>query len=208
MALCTTPSCGCALTSSSLTITQVGSVINLEQASDSEITQLRDDLDALQAAFDIYVAANDAAVAAVDADVATLMARVPAAASFWTTPINAGITQGSGTLTAYKYQVGSLMSCWLFFSFGAGSAITAAVDLNLPVSGIAASFIRGAARVLDSDTGTDYWTAVYGISTGIARVEILEAASTYVRLNNLSSTVPMTWATSDTLALSLTYPVS
>lgn len=209
MTLCATPACACAFQSQSLTITQAGNVVTLEMAGDSEITQLRDDLDALQAAYDIYVAANDAAVAGLDADVAALVAAFPTTTTTWASPINAGITVGAGGAVSAVYaQLGPLVFARFKFTFGAGSAITGDVSLVLPVAASSSWLVNGSGTFFDtSASGVSNITFAQTATTTIL-VRATNAAGTYDNNAVISSTIPFTWATGDIMSVTLFYQVA
>jgi hypothetical protein len=138
---------------------------------------------------------------------ADLNTYLPQAVTAWASPISGGITVGNGTTSAFQMQDGDMMNLWFFFSFGSTSAITTSVDLALPSAAVAAAFVHGIARLEDSSAATDHTAQIYGISTTVARLEVLNASGTYLALNNLSSTIPFTWATSDNIAAHLSYPI-
>jgi hypothetical protein len=145
---------------------------------------------------------------AVKAAVEELQVGVPQSTTAWASPINAGITVGNGSTGASKYQVGDMMHCWFFFQFGSTSAITTSVDLDLPATATSASYIHGHGRLQDASTGDDFTVIAYGQSTTVARLEVINTSGTYAAPNNLSATVPFTWAVSDVISCYITFPTA
>jgi hypothetical protein len=123
----------------------------------------------------------------------------------WSSPVAAGITTTSGTTLAFYIQIGQRVDCWFFFALGASSAITAAIDLTLPVTAGSASYIHGTGRIVDASTGDDFPIHVHGTSTTVARLSLMNAAATYVLLGEFASNLPFTWTTSDTIAAHFSY---
>jgi hypothetical protein len=123
----------------------------------------------------------------------------------WSNPVAAGITTTSGTTLAFYIQIGQLVHCWFFFALGASSAITAAIDLTLPVTAGSASYVHGNGRIVDASTGDDFPIHVHGTSTTVARLSLMNAAATYVLLGEFASNLPFVWTTSDTIACHIMY---
>lgn len=119
----------------------------------------------------------------------------------WTSPIASGVTTTSGTTNYALYQqTGKRVRCRLGFTFGASSAITAAVILTLPVASVstytASASALGLATLLDSGTAFINGRVVWKTTTTV-EVTATKADGVYSFDATLTSTVPMTWTTND-----------
>ena len=128
------------------------------------------------------------------------------------TPTWVGLTVGNGTVTTAYARVNDFVHYFGKIVFGSTSAITGSVSISLPINldaNIAATTraLLGIALFRDVSAGAQF-TGNGAVSTGSATTVIIEVSNvsgTYPSLNALSSTVPMTWATSDILYWNLYY---
>lgn len=124
----------------------------------------------------------------------------------WTsyTPTLTNVTTTSGTLVAYYAQFGKTVHFSVKFTLGGSSAISGLIGVDLPVTAARTESGLLVAHILDS--GTAYHPAVplWG-STSRIDITVPNTAGTYAVTANTSSTVPMTWTTSDYFTLSGTY---
>lgn len=119
-------------------------------------------------------------------------------------PTYGNLTVGNGTVVSRYIQIGQLVALEYSITFGSTSAIAGNVTITLPVAGsLTANAAIGQAIFNDASGGR---------ATGIIRSDgtnavphPLRADATYLTTNNLSSTVPFTWATGDILSFSAAY---
>lgn len=124
-------------------------------------------------------------------------------AQSWT-PTVTNLTTTSGTWTAGYTRSGGWLDYWGKFVFGASSAIAGALTLTLPVNASVAILGQHFVRVVDSGTA-QYEGTGRNASTSAVDLQVLDASVTNLRATPISSTVPMTWTTSDELHISGRY---
>jgi hypothetical protein len=135
-----------------------------------------------------------------------LQAALPEASTSWASPIAAGITIGSGTVTGSYARIGDIVHCRFRFTFGAGSAITGAVSLQLPVTAVfSAGAINAIGEAVDASATTFYQVWVAQLTSTTVAIRAVNAAATYTTGTALASTVPFTWAASDELNVTFSY---
>jgi hypothetical protein len=126
----------------------------------------------------------------------------------WTsyTPTWTGISLGNGTSSGRYIKVGKTVTLEATLTFGSTTSVTGGISVSLP-SGSTINFATQAiAWIFDSGIG-HYIGVVWSSSAGSTDVEIrvMNASSTYVGITPISSTVPMTWNTSDEIRIFMTY---
>jgi hypothetical protein len=121
------------------------------------------------------------------------------------------LTTTTGTTTC-KYQiVGGLVHGFIDFKFGASSALAGALAFTLPLSVTSYAVDASSRRVIGRAGFLDSGTAVYvgdvGVngSSTLGDVRVGNSSGTYDSLTVLSSTVPFTWATGDSIGLEFMY---
>lgn len=124
--------------------------------------------------------------------------------SSWT-PTLTGITQGNGTVEARYIQIGKTVHFYFLFTFGSTSGMGSTL-FSLPVT--AASYISAAKSMIGTATFHDTSTGFQYV--GFSRLDTTTTArgvtfSSSAGTTNISSTVPFTWATGDTLVIQGTY---
>jgi hypothetical protein len=140
---------------------------------------------------------------AVAAAVTELQTGYPLAYTVWSSPVAGGLTTTSGTLNCRYAELGPVTLCQFHFVFGASSAVTGDITLNLPVA--AALKFAGTGTLLDSGTNR-YGAIVEYSSVSIAVLRPLNVAATYATFGTaMSSTVPFTWAVNDEIIASFWY---
>lgn len=124
-----------------------------------------------------------------------------------------GITTTTGTTTA-KYSVnGGMVHGHVDFLFGASSAVTGAVSFTLPAAvtsyTVDASSRRsiGRAAFLKTSATAGVYTGDVGVlgSSTTAYIRANNSSGTYGELTVLSSTVPFTWVTTDSIGIEFNY---
>lgn len=129
----------------------------------------------------------------------------------WTTytPTLNNVTLGSGyTLSAAYAQIGKTVIVQFYFALGATSAITGDVHFSLPINQASSnrSASVGTCVVTDSSPSTRYpGTVLLSGTPGFAFIRVGNAAGTYLTQVAVSSTIPMTWATADSISTTIIY---
>jgi len=126
-----------------------------------------------------------------------------------------GLTIGDGTVSGSYCRVNDFVHVWGRAVFGSTTSVTAAVVLTVPVSmdstvsgTFSGSFI-GQVGIRDASAAVTYSGLVQTLGTGgfptRVALQVQNASATYLTNAALSSTVPMTWAVSDTLWWNMYY---
>lgn len=122
----------------------------------------------------------------------------------WTsfTPSWTNLTAGNGTNSGYYQKIGKAVNIRVFVVFGSTTSMGSTPQLTLPVSIVSASLNAiGRVTCYDQNTGTVYLGYIDGY--GSCRIEKVDG--TYNTLADITSSVPMTWTTSDVLFIQGTY---
>lgn len=125
----------------------------------------------------------------------------------WTpyTPTFTNVTTGNGTITGAYVQIGKTVFWRAKVVLGSSSSVGSTVTVSLPVASVnyGVAFTKNIANVamLDSSAGQIYHGWALWASTTTADINAFSVA-TFVRGSELSSTVPVTWATSDSIDIS------
>jgi hypothetical protein len=132
--------------------------------------------------------------------------------SEWTTwaPSYTNLTVGNGSVTAvYAYTGMHTVSAFWGITLGSTSAVGSGPQLSLPVAPVTGAQIDSTSlSIQDVSTGpTRIAGRLYFVSGSTVALAAMDSAGTYATLANLSSTVPVTWATGDILSFSMTYRV-
>jgi hypothetical protein len=125
--------------------------------------------------------------------------------SAWTayTPTITNFTLGNGTVIARYKLIGKTLLLQCKIVFGSTSSISGSPIFYMPFSA-KISNMQGTANILIQDFGTAYFKAMSADGAGGYFYIYAESAnSTYVRDTGISSTVPMTWTTNDSLSMTL-----
>lgn len=126
------------------------------------------------------------------------------------TPTFTAITIGAGTTISRFTRMGRTIRYQLSFTLGAGSAIASGPDFTLPTAP-AAFYLNdttfGVGTLLD--TNTNVYPALMNFRTGnTIRWRAMLASGTHVSHAEVTSTVPFTWGSGDTLSAEGTYEAS
>jgi hypothetical protein len=128
------------------------------------------------------------------------------------TPTFTNLTVGNGTLTSSYARVNNFVHYFGKIVFGSTTAITGGVSVSLPINldaDMAGTTAQQFGPVSYRDvSGIVTFIGNGRVSTGSATTAILEvlaAGATYAQNAPISSTIPMTWATSDNLAWNFYY---
>lgn len=129
------------------------------------------------------------------------------------TPSWTNLTVGNGTVLAKYVQVGKIVHGYVYLTFGSTTSISGVVSCSLPVTA-AANILPGVdtlpigpVRYLDSGTA-GYNGFANLASTGVVSLYVLRTDSTYAIDNGVTSTIPFTWTTNDSIRFVFTYEAS
>jgi hypothetical protein len=122
----------------------------------------------------------------------------------WTTwtPTYVNFTLGNGTVTARYQQVGKTVNFRVTVTLGSTSSVTGAIGLSLPVSnGLDERYVNA----IINDTGTGNYAAWGFVYDSNVYLRILPSNGTYLGVEAVSATVPMTWANTDKFTITGSY---
>lgn len=132
---------------------------------------------------------------------------VAGAGSTWVqqnwTPTLVNMTLGNGTVVAKYTQIGKKVFYLFDFTLGSTSTVTGAMRFTIPVTSAVSlgNSFQSVGRAYITDNGTTFFTGevrpTSSLPTTQFEIEVSNAAGTYVVPTVISSTVPMTWTTSD-----------
>jgi hypothetical protein len=133
----------------------------------------------------------------------------------WTTytPTWANTTLGNGTRLGRYTQIGKAVHFVASFQLGSTSAMSTGPTCTLPVTATALTNYGGesgnrwggSVSITDDSANVTYYGSFDYTSTTIATCRIFSIVSAQVTRAGISSTVPMTWATSDEIIIRGTY---
>lgn len=126
------------------------------------------------------------------------------------TPTFSDITLGDGTVTSYYCQVNKLVHYWGRLTFGSTTSITASgCQISIPVNQATAmpaqQFPMGSTVYSDASAATRYAGRAGYVNAGLFRLFTLATGVSYTTKTAISSTIPFTWTTSDTISWNITY---
>ena len=117
-----------------------------------------------------------------------------------------GVTTTGGTQAFSFCQIGKTVHVRGSFTLGASSAITGSITFTVPVTAVVGATASVVGNALFVDTGTAAYTGlVRSTSTTAFTLNAMNAAGTYTTSVVTSSTIPHTWANTDTFSLTATY---
>lgn len=126
------------------------------------------------------------------------------------TPTFAGVTVGSGTIAGQWTRIGDTIHFIASFTFGSGSTVTGPVTVSLPIAIDAIAINNHSlfnAEIFDSAPTPAYYPATcFYASTTTVGIRATNSAGTYTLGTAITSTIPITYATGDTITVSGTYP--
>lgn len=129
------------------------------------------------------------------------------------TPTITNLTLGSGSVTATYIQIGKTVHCKFRFIYGAGSAVGTGPYFTLPVTASSSGYsavagaapFQGTGWILDSSSSTPLLAIPLSRSTTTCIIRLIGVAGTYANANEITSTVPITWATGDEIGVHFSY---
>lgn len=124
-------------------------------------------------------------------------------------PTWTNLTTGNGTLNFAKYtQIGKTTHFRLSFTFGSTSSISGEVSVTLPAtaySGVTASDQLNGIGQFNDASGERYTAFLYFGSSTTVTLRYMNASATSLFIRAISSTLPMTWTTSDQILIAGSY---
>ncbi len=125
------------------------------------------------------------------------------------TPTFVNFTLTNGTLTAAFSMIGKRVFVRFDLTIGAATEATGDVTISFPVTAAtypSAGLIHiGQASMFDTSAAAIFQGYIVWGSTTTAGIRVMTAGGTYVSQANMSSTIPMDWATGDNFAGSFEY---
>lgn len=122
-------------------------------------------------------------------------------------PAPSGLTIGNGTMTAKFKMIGMGVYFHWEFVFGSTSAISGTVNFTLPIAaaGYGTSvYPIGLTRFKDA-TGGNANSGITIAIAGLGQLMVLNSGGAYAVQDNLTSTIPFTWAVSDEIQVDGSY---
>jgi hypothetical protein len=128
--------------------------------------------------------------------------------SSWTTysPTLTNLTVGNGTQIARYQKVGKTVNVFYQLTLGSTSSVGNTPNITLPSTPAQANFYAGSLNMIDSGNTTFMGQAL--IVAGALYPQAIQSNGTYTNAANVTSTVPMTWTTSDVLTMAISYEES
>jgi hypothetical protein len=139
-------------------------------------------------------------------DLANLADSATGIESAWTayTPTITNLTLGNGVLVARYKKIGKTVFVEARVVFGSTTSISGSPIFYLPSNQNLP--LNGRANVVILDSGANYFKGMSAdVSTNNFYIYAELASGSYVSYASISSTVPMTWATNDTISISFFY---
>ena len=131
----------------------------------------------------------------------------PSAGGTWTTwsPTYTGLTIGNGTVVARYTQTGKTVTLFWRLTFGSTTAVTAvAPSVSLPANAAYSNIANVGGFLLNA--GVEAFVPLGQIASSTDFIlRVARTDQTYLIDNNISSTVPFTWGTSDEMTYTFTY---
>jgi hypothetical protein len=126
------------------------------------------------------------------------------------TPTWTGLTIGNGTVISSYARVNNFIHYLGVFALGTTSAITGNVSIGLPVNAGTPwspgyNMPNGSVNFHDISTANIFEGVALGEGATTMRLKVYNSSSTYVGTDNLSSTIPMTWANTDRIQWNIIY---
>jgi hypothetical protein len=122
----------------------------------------------------------------------------------WAPTLSGGWANGNGTWTARYVQIGKTVHVAASFTIGSTTTKGTTLTVSLPVNMFNQSLTSGF-NARAGIGGTIYPLFMGASSVGAINLFVSNAAGTYAAYNGVTSTVPATWATSDSIIFGITY---
>jgi hypothetical protein len=122
----------------------------------------------------------------------------------WAPVLSGGFANGNGVWDAKYIQIGKTVHFKAFFTSGSTSSYGAAMRLSYPVPPALSETAFNVVGYFGEGTSRHPFATTLNTSTYMA-FGVMNAAGTYVVLNNMTATIPFTWSTGDTIQVAGTY---
>ena len=129
----------------------------------------------------------------------------------WTSyaPTFANFTIGNGTVVARYAQVGKTIVCRGTVTLGSTSSMGTSPTVTLPVTSVATGYTGSMNQAIGEGiyqrTGTGFYRISWAWASTTTALMNANGVSTYVILSGITSTVPNTWASTDTFTWQIIY---
>jgi len=125
----------------------------------------------------------------------------------WTTwtPSYVNFTLGNGTTTARYQQVGKTVNFIVKIVFGSTTSVTGAMGISLPANNATNGHLY---NTFLGDQGAGTYNGLSETFDNYIYVRAIATNGAYSTFNQISSTVPFTWTTSDYIIISGSYEVA
>jgi hypothetical protein len=119
-------------------------------------------------------------------------------------PTMTGFANGNGVWDAKYTQIGKTVHFTAFFTAGSTTTFGSGLSISLPIPALASSTARLVTGYFAKGT-TRHTFSMTASSTTAVTLAALNSAGTYVQTTNITSAIPFTWATGDTIQIAGTY---
>lgn len=123
----------------------------------------------------------------------------------WSPTLSGGWANGNGTWTAKYVQIGKTVIATGYFVVGSTTTKGTGMNISLPVTAATTTLINGIAYAGTSASSGFSTMHVFPASTTAITCFAQNAAGTYLASGSVSSTAPITWATSSVIAFTVIY---
>jgi hypothetical protein len=123
-------------------------------------------------------------------------------------PTLTNITIGNGSVTGSFVQIGNIVFWQVLITFGTTTSLGAVPRVSVPVPAsvnVYGPVMSTHSYAVDSSSGTSYFIGVVGTSTTDMLLVTFSSTSALSGNQPITSTVPFTWATGDTIQLGGVY---
>lgn len=126
------------------------------------------------------------------------------------TPTLTNLSGANNTVTAAYIRIGNIVRVSVVITLGVGFSMPGAVVISMPVTGRSdyATTARGGTgfcRYTDVSPSANYYGHGRVETTTTFTPLVMNVSSTYASQNNITSTVPFTWASTDYMQLEWEY---
>lgn len=135
------------------------------------------------------------------ADGAVTSSKISSVAFTAYTPTLSNVTLGNGTLVGAFYQIGRLTNFRVRLTFGSTTSVSGSIGFSLPATAASSSVGTLYGFITDASPAATYPAFVSLSSTTVATVSAINAAGTYAVTTATSATIPITFTTSDQVAI-------
>ena len=123
----------------------------------------------------------------------------------WAPTLSAGWANGNGTWTARYAQLGKIVFAEGLFTVGSTTTKGTNLDISLPVNAQANAL--SSCVTTNTVGGAATYLLWFNLNAGTQKLTCFaqSASGSFVLRNNITSTIPATWATGDIVRFNITY---